>query len=40
MKDIKDATLVFQLKELEHMTEGLPVDANILNALLWVNEYN
>lgn len=37
MQEIKEATLVFQLKELELMSEGLPCEANFLNSILWVN---
>lgn len=35
MKEIKDALLIFNLKELEHLSTGLPFDPEILNQLLW-----
>ena len=37
MSEIKDAVLIFNLKELENVTTGLPYDKEMLNQLLWVN---
>lgn len=36
MKDIKDACLIFHLREQELMSEGVPCNAMEINNLLWV----
>jgi hypothetical protein len=36
MQEIAKAVFIFALKEFEHMTEGIPLDHEIINQLLWV----
>ena len=36
MKELRDALLVFNLKEIQNLTTGLPLDIDIINGLLWV----
>lgn len=35
MHEIKNAILIFTLKEMENLQEGLPFDVDILTNLLW-----
>lgn len=40
MNEIRDAMLIFVLKEMEHQTTGLPLNDEVLSGLLWVKNNN